>query len=51
LARAEHPREQGLQLGQESIQALGEIEGVAGVHVMTIGWEEAIPEVLARTGL
>ena len=51
LARAQDPREEGKKLGQELIASLGEIEGVAGVHIMTIAWEEAIPEVLAGVGL
>jgi methylenetetrahydrofolate reductase (NADPH) len=50
LAKAEDAREEGKKLGQELIQSLAEIEGVAGVHVMTIAWEEAIPEVLAGVG-
>ena len=51
FAQADNPREEGKQLGRELIQALAEIEGVAGVHVMTIAWEDAIPEVLAAAGL
>lgn len=51
LARAEDSREEGKKLAQELIQSLAEIEGVAGVHIMTIAWEEAIPEVLAGVGL
>jgi methylenetetrahydrofolate reductase (NADPH) len=51
LAQAQDPREEGKKLAQELIASLGEIEGVAGVHIMTIAWEEAIPEVLAAAGL
>lgn len=51
LAQAENPNEEGKKMGQELIQSLAEVEGVAGVHVMTIAWEEAIPEVLAGAGL
>ncbi len=51
FARADDPKKEGKQLGRELIQALAEIEGVAGVHVMTIAWEDAIPEVLAAAGL
>ena len=36
LARAGDPKEEGKQIGRELIQSLGEIEGVAGVHLMTI---------------
>lgn len=51
LARAGDPKAEGRQIGRELIQALGEMEGVAGVHLMTIAWEEAIPEVLEAAGL
>lgn len=51
LVRAVDPKAEGRQIGRELIQSLGEIEGVAGVHLMTIAWEEAIPEVLEAAGL
>jgi len=47
MAKAADPKEEGKKLAQELIQSLAEIEGVAGIHVMTIAWEEAIPEVIA----
>lgn len=47
LAKANDAAEEGKKLGRELIRSLAEIEGVAGVHIMTIAWEEAIPEVLA----
>lgn len=47
LAKAADPKEEGKKLAQELIQSLAEIEGVAGIHVMTIASEEAIPEVIA----
>jgi len=51
LARAEHPQDEGKLIGMELIKQAAEIDGVAGVHVMTIAWEDAIPEVLAGVGL
>ena len=51
FVRANDPREEGKALGRELIQSLAEIEGVAGVHIMTIAWEDVIPEVLAASGL
>jgi methylenetetrahydrofolate reductase (NADPH) len=51
LARAGDPRQEGKMIARECIQELGEIEGVAGVHIMTIAWEDAIPEVLDAAGL
>lgn len=43
--------EEGIALCAEIIQQVREIPGVAGVHVMAFGWEEAVPEILSRAGL
>jgi methylenetetrahydrofolate reductase (NADPH) len=51
LARADDPRAEGKTLARELIQSLAEIEGVAGIHIMTIAWEDVIPEVLALAGV
>ena len=42
---------EGIALCAEVIQQVKEIPGVAGVHVMAFGWEDAIPEILERAGL
>ena len=42
---------EGLKLCSEIIQQVREIPGVAGVHVMAVNWEEAIPEILEGAGL
>lgn len=47
LAKTDDPKEEGKKLAQELIQSVAEIEGVAGIHIMSIAWEEAIPEVIA----
>jgi methylenetetrahydrofolate reductase (NADPH) len=47
LAKSADPKAEGNKLAQELIQSVAEIEGVAGINVMTIAWEEAIPEVIA----
>jgi methylenetetrahydrofolate reductase (NADPH) len=51
FSRASSYEEEGRRLGRELIQSCAEIEGVAGVHLMTIDWEDAIPEVLAEAHL
>ncbi len=49
------PREQvaaeGVKLCVDIINRVQEIEGVAGIHLMAIEWEEAVPEIVARSGL
>ena len=43
--------EEGLSVCVDVIRQVREIPGVAGVHVMAIGWEDAVPEILERAGL
>jgi 5,10-methylenetetrahydrofolate reductase len=44
-------RQEGITICVEIIQQLKEIEGVSGVHIMAIEWEEAVPEIVRRAGL
>jgi len=48
---AEKKKVEGLNVCVETIQRLQEIEGVAGVHIMAIAWEEVVPEIVERAGL
>jgi len=43
--------DEGLALCAEIVQQVREIPGVAGVHVMAFGWEEAVPDILERAGV
>ncbi len=44
-------QEEGKKLGAEMIKECAEIEGVAGVHVMAVEWEPAVPEIVEMAGL
>jgi methylenetetrahydrofolate reductase (NADPH) len=44
-------RAEGLKIAVETIEALKEIEGVHGVHIMAIEWEEAVPQLVEEAGL
>jgi len=50
-ARAEAWRKRGIELCIEQIQEIKEIEGVAGVHIMAIEWEEAVKPIVEGAGL
>jgi methylenetetrahydrofolate reductase (NADPH) len=50
-ARSEAWRKRGIELCVEQIQQLREIEGVAGVHIMAIEWEEAVRPIVEGAGL
>ena len=42
---------EGIKMAVETIERLKETKGVAGVHLMAIGWEEKVPEILEAAGL
>jgi methylenetetrahydrofolate reductase (NADPH) len=42
---------EGKKLAVEMIKELAEIEGVSGVHIMAVEWEEAVPEIVEAAGL
>jgi methylenetetrahydrofolate reductase (NADPH) len=50
-ARAEAWKNEGIQICIELIQQLRQIEGVAGVHIMAIEWEEAVKPIVEGAGL
>ncbi len=50
-ARSQAWREEGIKITIELIQQLREIEGVAGVHIMAIEWEEAVRPIVEGAGL
>jgi methylenetetrahydrofolate reductase (NADPH) len=50
-ARAEAFRKEGIQIAIELIQKVRQIEGVAGVHIMAIEWEEAVRPIVEGAGL
>ena len=43
--------EEGVQIAIETIQQLKEMEGVHGVHIMAIEWEEMVPRIAQEAGL
>jgi methylenetetrahydrofolate reductase (NADPH) len=50
-ARAEAFRKEGIQIAIELIHKVRQIEGVAGVHIMAIEWEEAVRPIVEGAGL
>lgn len=43
--------EEGLQISLEQIERLRQLNGVHGLHIMTVGWEEIIPRLVTEAGL
>jgi methylenetetrahydrofolate reductase (NADPH) len=44
-------REEGIRIALEIVEAVRQIPGVSGIHLMTINHEEAIPRVVEAAGL
>ncbi|MCP5003922.1 MAG: methylenetetrahydrofolate reductase [Planctomycetes bacterium] len=51
LKAVKDKKAEGINICLETIEQVKNIEGVAGVHLMAIEWEETIPEIVERAGL
>jgi len=51
IAKAENQQAEGISISVEIISQLRKIAGVKGVHIMPVGWEAALPEIVSRAGL
>lgn len=50
-AGKEKAKEEGLNIFVEQIKRLRQIEGVHGIHLMAIEWEDAVHTIVERAGL
>jgi len=50
-APKEKQADEGITIAIETIQQLKEMEGIAGVHIMAIEWEEKVGEIAEKAGL
>jgi methylenetetrahydrofolate reductase (NADPH) len=48
---AKDQRAEGMEIALETIEALREIPGVRGIHLMAVEWEEVVPELVTRAKL
>ena len=51
LEKATDPKEERIKICVETIEKLKKTEGIRGVHIMAIEWEEIVPEIVKRAGL
>lgn len=51
MEQAKNPPEEGIKICVEQIDELRRMEGVAGVHIMAIEWEQKIPVIIEQAGL
>ena len=47
----EDAAKEGIKICCEQIQELKEMKGIAGIHLMAIGWEHKVEEILVQSGL
>ncbi len=47
---AEDKQAEGVAIALELIERLKKIEGVAGIHIMAIGWESIVPTLVEKAG-
>ena len=51
MEKAEKGKEEGLKIVLEIIEQIKEIPGVHGIHIMAVGWEDIVPEIVEKAGL
>ncbi len=43
--------EEGVQIALELIEAIRQKQGIHGIHIMAVGWEEIVPRIVTEAGL
>jgi len=51
MEKAEKGKEEGVKIILEIIEQLKAIPGVQGVHIMAVGWEDIVPQIVDTAGL
>ncbi len=51
LEKAENPKEEAINITVDYIKRCQQIEGVRGVHIMAVAWEEIVPTIVEKAGL
>ncbi|MBI4188196.1 MAG: methylenetetrahydrofolate reductase, partial [Chloroflexi bacterium] len=51
MAGTKNAKEEGVNIILEIIGQIRQIPGVHGVHIMAVGWEEIVPDIVGRAGL
>jgi hypothetical protein len=44
-------QEEGLQIALELVEKIKTKQGVSGIHLMAVGWEEIVPRIVVEAGL
>lgn len=47
----EGAEEEGVQIALELIGSIRSKQGINGIHIMAVGWEEIVPQIVLEAGL
>ena len=51
MEKSEAPKEEGVKIILEIIEQLKDMPGIHGIHIMAVGWEDIVSEVVEKSGL
>jgi methylenetetrahydrofolate reductase (NADPH) len=51
MQSAKDAKEEGVGIALEVIDQLRHVEGVSGIHIMAVAWEDIVPSVVEKAGL
>jgi methylenetetrahydrofolate reductase (NADPH) len=51
MADAKDPKEEGVKICLETIEQLTDVDGVHGIHIMAVAWEDIVPRIVEEAGL
>jgi methylenetetrahydrofolate reductase (NADPH) len=51
MADAENQQAEGVAISVDIIGRLRQVAGIKGIHIMPVGWEAILPEIVTRAGL
>jgi methylenetetrahydrofolate reductase (NADPH) len=43
--------EEGVAIALELIEQVKKLQGIHGIHIMAVGWEEIVPRIVTEAGL
>jgi methylenetetrahydrofolate reductase (NADPH) len=50
-AAGEGAQEEGVAIALELIEKIKKLQGISGIHIMAVGWEEIVPRLVKEAGL
>ncbi len=51
MEAAASAKDEGVKIALEIVEQVKDIPGVHGIHIMAVGWEEIVPEIVKKAGL